>query len=104
MNRKTFLAPLVLAATLAAPFAHAADNRVFEVAHTAPPEPAAVIEDLGDIRPLADKPLIERLRVTVSTRGEFVSNARLIGKHGSGDFLFLPSVSAGLNQPLERGF
>jgi hypothetical protein len=67
-------------------------------------QPASVIEDLGDIRPLADKSLLQRVHFTASLRTEFVSNALSVGNHGSGDFLLLPSINAAFEEPLNHGF
>ena len=63
----------------------------------------AIIEDLGDLRPLADKSFVEKLRITTSLRAEYVSNALSIGNHGSGDFLLVPSLNAAFDQPLSNG-
>lgn len=107
MTRNHFYAALVLTAAFAAQNTRAAsNNRVLEAANagTILPQAAPVIEDLGDLRPLDDKPLMNRLHITATTKGEFVSNARLIGKHGSSDFLFMPSVTADFVQPLQHGF
>ena len=67
-------------------------------------QPEPVIEDLGDLRPLADKPFLQRMRFTASLRAEFVSNALSVGNHGSGDFLLLPSIHAAFEEPLAHGF
>ena len=89
---------------------HGADDRVVQVtqitqtAEAVAKHPAPVVEDLGDIRPLADKPLLLKMRFTTSLRGEFVSNAKSIGNHGSGDFLLVPAINAALDQPLGHGF
>lgn len=86
-----------------------ADDRVIQVTQTmqatgaVPKQGREVIEDLGDIRPVADKPLIRRMRFTTSLRGEFVSNARSSGSHRSGDFLLVPAFNAALDQPLGHG-
>jgi hypothetical protein len=66
-------------------------------------QPPQVVEDLGDIRPLADRSILRRIRFTTSLYGEFVSNAEAIGNHTSGDFLFIPTVSAALEQQLGHG-
>lgn len=63
----------------------------------------AVVEDLGDIRPLADKTFLQKLRITAALRSEYVSNALSAGNHTSGDFLLLPSVDAAIEQPLTGG-
>jgi hypothetical protein len=79
-------------------------NQVTQTFRDVTVQPAQVVEDLGDIRPLADQSLLRRIRFTTSLYGEFVSNARAIGNHSSGDFLFVPSGSAALDQPLGQGF
>jgi len=68
-----------------------------------PRQSAEVIEDLGDIRPLADRSFFRRLRFTSSLYGEFVSNALSIGDHSSGDFVLMPSVSAAFDESLGHG-
>ncbi len=90
--------------------AHGQSDRVVQVTQLkqsfseVPDVPAAIIEDLGDIRPLEDKSLLKRLRVTASLRAEFVSNALSRGNHGSGDLLLLPTVGASYEQPFGAGF
>lgn len=79
-------------------------TQIVEALKNVPQQPASVIEDLGDLRPLADKPFLERLRLTASLRTEFVSNALSVGNHTSGDFLLLPSISAAFEEPLDYGF
>lgn len=108
MKTHPFLTSL-LAATSLASTAHADRDRVVQITEIvetsrgATEHPASVIEDLGDIRPLADKSLLQKLRVSVSLRGEYVSNALSVGNHGSGDFLILPSINASFDQPLAHG-
>jgi hypothetical protein len=108
-----FLTSLLLVLFAAIPATRAAESRVFETAETTAPvqtnvkipaDTAAVIEDVGDLRPLSSKPFMSRLHINAQTNGEFVSNAKLEGEHGSGDFLFLPTVTASFNQDLEQGF
>lgn len=79
-------------------------TQIAEAVKGVPQQPAPVIEDLGDIRPLADKSLLEKLRPTASLSAEFVSNALSVGNHGSGDFLLHPSLGAAFEQPMENGF
>lgn len=79
-------------------------NQVTQTFRDVTVQPQQVVEDLGDIRPLADQSLLRRIRFTTSLYGEFVSNAQAVGNHGSGDFLFVPSGSAALDQPLGKGF
>lgn len=79
-------------------------TQIVEALKDVPQQPASVIEDLGDLRPLSDKAFLERIRLTTSLRAEFVSNALSVGNHGSGDFLLLPSLSAAFEEPLDHGF
>jgi hypothetical protein len=65
--------------------------------------PPAVIEDLGDIRPLSNKGFLQRMRFTTALRGEYVSNADSVGNHGGGDFLLLPGMNAAVDQVLGHG-
>src|SRR5438105_11174374 len=112
-NHVRLLASLLLVLSAAIPAARSADSRAFETAEMTAPvqtnakipaDTAAVIEDIGDLRPLSSKPFLSRLHIDAQTNGEFVSNAKLEGDHGSGDFLFLPTVTASFNQDLEQGF
>ena len=79
-------------------------TQIVEVVKGVPQHPTSVIEDLGDIRPLADKSLLKRMRLTASVSTEYVSNALYSGNHGSGDFLLRPSISGALDHPMEHGF
>ena len=109
MNLHRFLTAL-LAVTGLVQTAHCEGEHVVQVTQIVEAlkdvrqQPASVIEDLGDLRPLADKPFLQRLRITASLRAEFVSNALSVGNHGSGDFLLLPSISATFEEPLDHGF
>lgn len=81
-------------------------NRITQVTQTfrdLAVEPQHVVEDLGDIRPLADQSILRRIRFTSSLYGEFVSNAQSIGSHDSPDFLLIPTVSASVEQPIGHG-
>jgi hypothetical protein len=102
----------LIAVFVAAQAVHAvrgADDRTIQITEIArtmrdvATEPAAVVEDIGDIRPLADKWLLQRLRVTASLRGEFTTNAKSIGDHGSGDFVLLPGLDTSFEQPIGHG-
>ena len=79
-------------------------TQIVEAARGVPQQPPAVIDDLGDIRPLADKPLLQRLRLTASVSTEYVSNALYSGNHGSGDFLLRPGIGVSFDEPLDHGF
>lgn len=60
-------------------------------------------EDIGDIHPEGTGSILSRFRATASMRGEYTSNARLSGNHGSSDFLYLPTMEVGFNQPFGHG-
>ena len=60
---------------------------------------ARQIEDLGEIVE-PDEILAGKARASVSVRNEFTSNAELTGRHGSNDYIFLPTFQAGYNLPL----
>ena len=108
MNPHRFLTALVVATGLVQT-AHSQGDRVIQITQVAQTvqgvteQSPAIIEDLGDIRPLADKSFLQKLRITAALRTEFVSNALSVGNHGSGDFLLLPSVNAAFDQPLTDG-
>lgn len=99
----------LLAAASFAQTAHGAGERVVQVTEVVQTfrdvakQPASVVEDLGDIRPLGDKPFFQRLRFTAFLAGEFVSNAQSVGNHGSGDFLLLPSLNAAFEERFDHG-
>jgi hypothetical protein len=75
------------------------------------------IEDIGEIAeatgetydgktavaPPADE-MRSKFRFSASTRAAYTSNAQLSGNHGSGDFLFFPTIEGGYNVPLKNGF
>ena len=63
-----------------------------------------VKEDLGDVQPAEQTPLLSRFRASAQAQGEWISNAALLGNGGEGDFLFLPTLDVGFNQPLPHGF
>jgi hypothetical protein len=108
VNRLPFLIQAAIVVSLAQPL-FAQSDRVIQVtqisqsAESIPKHPPAVVEDLGDIRPLSSKGLLRRMRYAAGLRGEFVSNADSVGNHGNGDFLLLPSVGAAFEQPLGHG-
>jgi Putative beta-barrel porin 2 len=109
LNARRFFTALSVATGFAQTALIAADRvvqitQIAEAVKGVPQQPASVIEDLGDIRPLADKSLLKRLRLTASTSTEFVSNALSVGNHGSGDFLLHPSISAAFDQPIDDAF
>lgn len=108
MKSRLILTTLLVAASLASTAYSDADRvvqitEIVETSRGAAEQPASVIEDLGDIRPLADKSLLQILRVSVALRGEYVSNALSAGNHGTGDFLLLPSIHGAFDQPLGHG-
>jgi hypothetical protein len=75
------------------------------MAHAAVPAAASqqtqeVIEDLGEIKEGAEDQV--KYRANLSTIGTFTSNAKLSGNHGSGDFLFFPTLTGGLNKQLTK--
>lgn len=108
MKSHPVITSLLIVTSLAAT-AFADRDRVFqlteivETSRGTTEQPVAVVEDLGDIRPLADKSLFKKMRFSVSLRGEYVSNALSAGNHGSGDFLLLPSINGAFDQPLGHG-
>jgi hypothetical protein len=109
LNTRRFLTALSIATGFVQTALIAADRvvqvtQIAEAVRGVPLQPASVIEDLGDIRPLADKSLLERMHVTTSLSAEYVSNALSLGDHGSGDFLLHPSLSAAFEQPLDHSF
>ncbi|MDB6175233.1 MAG: hypothetical protein JWL59_4544 [Chthoniobacteraceae bacterium] len=59
-----------------------------------------VIEDLGEIKEGAEDEI--KYRANLTTTGTFTSNAKLTGNHGSGDFLFFPTLTGGLNKQLTK--
>lgn len=64
---------------------------------------AAEIEDIGEVTPI-DSDLRSQTRVRVSAPHNFVSNAQLTGYHDSSDYLFQPSLHAGITKPLTPRF
>src|SRR5581483_48701 len=61
-------------------------------------------EDVGDIRPAPPDTLLSHLRANVQAREEYVTNAKLLGNHGSSDFLTMPTAEVGFNHKLGHGF
>jgi hypothetical protein len=64
----------------------------------------AAKEDIGDIRPADQTSFLSRFRFAAQAQGEWESNAALQGTSGSGDFLSMPTLEIGYNQPLKHGF
>jgi hypothetical protein len=58
------------------------------------------IEDLGDITAADDSTAPSKFRASVNVKGEFTSNALLIGHNESNDFVFLPVLDLGYTQPI----
>jgi hypothetical protein len=63
-----------------------------------------VKEDLGDIHPANESSILSHVRASVQVQGQAISNAALLGNSGNGDFLTLPTLDVGYNQPLKYGF
>jgi hypothetical protein len=74
------------------------------------------IEDIGEIAETSSETvdgktvgepepdLRSKFRLSASTRATYTSNAQLSGNHGSGDFLFFPTIEGGFNTMLRNGF
>jgi len=60
---------------------------------------AGQISDLGEIVE-ADSTWKDKIRASVTVRGEYTSNAELRGNHSSSDLLLLPTLDIGFTQPL----
>ncbi|MEA3187302.1 MAG: hypothetical protein QOD99_1132 [Chthoniobacter sp.] len=60
-------------------------------------------EDMGDIRPAKPDSFLSHLRGSVQAREEFVTNAKLLGNHSSGDLLSFPTGEVGFNHALGHG-
>lgn len=61
-------------------------------------------EDLGDIREVNRDAFKPTYRTRFTANGTFTTNARLQGSHSTSDFIFQPTLEAGMNMPLGRGF
>lgn len=61
-------------------------------------------EDLGDIHESNLEPFKPTFRSSFSANGSYTSNARMQGSHSSSDFIFQPTLEAGVNIPLGHGF
>lgn len=63
-------------------------------------------EDVGDIRPEQQQPgnFFKHARGDIQLRGEYVTNAKLLGSHSGSDFITFPAVEAGWSAPLGKGF
>lgn len=62
-------------------------------------------EDVGDIHPEAEQnTFLKHLRGDLQVRGDYVTNAKLLGDHSSSDFITFPTAEAGYNTPLGHGF
>lgn len=61
------------------------------------------IEDIGVID-AAEGPAAGKFRAQIGAKSEFTSNAKLSGRHSSGDVLWMPSFEAGYASPLGNGF
>lgn len=66
--------------------------------------PESVVEDIGDIRPIEEAGIRSYFHGNASVRGNYTSNARLQGDHGSSDFLTMPTLEGGLIIPMGGGF
>jgi hypothetical protein len=60
---------------------------------------AGQIADLGEIVE-PDSSWKDKIRASVTVRGEYTSNAELRGHHASNDLLLLPTLEVGFTQPL----
>src|SRR5438067_220189 len=82
---------------------HAQDSKTVAIATSArgSHQSAQEIEDIGEIE---EKPtsVRDKFRFSVTTRGQYTSNALLTGNHGSSDFLFLPTIEGGFHTPLGK--
>jgi hypothetical protein len=103
MKTRISLAPGFTAALFAAwalsLSAQAQDGKTYRAATAT--QSAKEIEDIGEID---ENKAGTKWRFNVSTRGQYTSNALLTGSHGSGDFLFLPTIEAGFHTPLGEHF
>jgi Putative beta-barrel porin 2 len=61
------------------------------------------VEDLGEIVE-AEGGVASKFRSSVNIKGDYTSNALLMGWHDSSDFIFLPVIDAGFTQPLGPNF
>ncbi|MES2571065.1 MAG: outer membrane beta-barrel protein [Verrucomicrobiota bacterium] len=77
-------------------FAQAAKNQPAAASY----QSKEVIEDLGEIKEGAEEAM--KYRANLTTTGTFTSNAKLSGNHGSGDFLFFPTLTGGFNKQLTK--
>ena len=100
MKTQAFL----LAAVLSAGALHAQDGKTFSARTGAKgilQQSTQEVEDIGEIN---EKEGGSKWRMNVSGRGQYTSNALLNGSHGSGDFLFHPTVEVGYHTPLGKHF
>ena len=59
-----------------------------------------VTDDLGDMKEPVEKPV--EFRGNINAHVDYTSNAKQTGNHTSGDVLFFPTISAGLNAKLGK--
>jgi hypothetical protein len=65
---------------------------------------AGVREDVGDIRPAPEEGPRPTFRGSAQLQSQFVTNAKMLGNHSSGDVIFLPTLEGGVNVPLGKKF
>jgi hypothetical protein len=66
------------------------------------PLPTEQQEDLGDLKPAPGEEPGIKTRASFSTKVEYTSNALMLGNHGSGDVLWLPTLELGANIPISQ--
>ncbi|MGC3989522.1 MAG: hypothetical protein QM796_07560 [Chthoniobacteraceae bacterium] len=57
-------------------------------------------EDLGDLKPAPGEEPGIHTRASFTTRVEYTTNSLMLGNHGSGDVLWMPTLELGANIPI----
>jgi hypothetical protein len=106
MKTRTLLFPLSVAVTalmcaLPAQAAQQSAAEVEDIGEISEAGPASGSKEIKETVP-TERP--GKFRFAVTPRAQWTSNAELSGNHGSGDLLFFPTLEAGFNTKLGRGF
>jgi len=59
-------------------------------------------EDLGDLKPAPGEQPGIKTRASFSTKVEYTTNSLMVGNHGSGDMLWMPTLELGANIPISQ--
>jgi hypothetical protein len=95
----------IFAIILSAGLVHAEDGKTYSYRTGragVPQQSQKEVEDIGEISESSGGS--SKWRMNLSTRGQYTSNSRLSGNHGSGDFLLLPTFEVGYHTPLGKHF